>query len=434
MTHFADFPTATAASPTWAAFEAATTTCPAAQPDNNSAAVLRRPGVKTDWCAPASSHRRQRPTTLHGSGRTGAWPPRRCAETHRHCSNWRPGDPWAGPPARHRPAPMRVGTSWRRQLCRRLPDCVPPARRCWSTACAAPVGRVSMDMLAVDLTPVPPAALGSEVTLAGANPTAAAWPSTRWRRPPAPSAETDVRRGAAGAGQRGVIDEQAAHLHRHPRPRATASPRRRAHSTTPTMDGSVGRQPSSAADTASASTGGQHAGERNLARPLALGQRSTSGTRPSEPKAARSTATPTTPPGGPSSQANSPEPVQAHRTRALRTRPAWAPGPDRARTRLEASAHCRCRHRHRQQAETQPQRGPGLASAASTSGQKISATPLRPPRPGDEAPRDPGLPKEPGASQRVTEHHQRDSTATAGGCGARPHDAPVVHPGTARHR
>ena len=31
-----------------------------------------------------------------------------------------------------------------------------PARRCWSTACApAPSGRVSMDMLAVDLTPVP---------------------------------------------------------------------------------------------------------------------------------------------------------------------------------------------------------------------------------------------------------------------------------------
>jgi alanine racemase len=52
------------------------------------------------------------------------------------------------------------------------------------------VGRVSMDMLAVDLTHAArrPAS-GSEVTLWGEGPGGSAcWPSTRWRRPPAPSA------------------------------------------------------------------------------------------------------------------------------------------------------------------------------------------------------------------------------------------------------
>ena len=44
----------------------------------------------------------------------------------------------------------------------------PPARRCWWTACARRmVGRVSMDMITVDLTPLPQAGVGSEVTLWG---------------------------------------------------------------------------------------------------------------------------------------------------------------------------------------------------------------------------------------------------------------------------
>jgi alanine racemase len=50
------------------------------------------------------------------------------------------------------------------------------------------VGRVSMDMLAVDLTPVPGAA-GQRGHAVGPRPAGQrCWPSTTWRAPPAPSA------------------------------------------------------------------------------------------------------------------------------------------------------------------------------------------------------------------------------------------------------
>ena len=45
-----------------------------------------------------------------------------------------------------------------------------------------------MDMLAVDLTPVPAAGIGSEVTLWGRGPGGACWPIDESRMPPAPSA------------------------------------------------------------------------------------------------------------------------------------------------------------------------------------------------------------------------------------------------------
>jgi alanine racemase len=45
------------------------------------------------------------------------------------------------------------------------------------------VGRVSMDMVTVDLTPVPDAGIGSEVTLWGRRPGVPCCRSTRWRRP-----------------------------------------------------------------------------------------------------------------------------------------------------------------------------------------------------------------------------------------------------------
>ena len=48
------------------------------------------------------------------------------------------------------------------------------------------VGRVSMDMITVDLTPVPEAGFGAQVTMWGAPPMAPCWPSTRWRAPAAP--------------------------------------------------------------------------------------------------------------------------------------------------------------------------------------------------------------------------------------------------------
>jgi alanine racemase len=48
------------------------------------------------------------------------------------------------------------------------------------------VGRVSMDMLTVDLSPVPQAGMGSEVTLWGRRPAVPCCPLTRWRRLQAP--------------------------------------------------------------------------------------------------------------------------------------------------------------------------------------------------------------------------------------------------------
>ena len=49
------------------------------------------------------------------------------------------------------------------------------------------IGRVSMDMIAVDLSPLPQAGFGSEVTM-GRSATARCCPSTKWRPAPARSA------------------------------------------------------------------------------------------------------------------------------------------------------------------------------------------------------------------------------------------------------
>ena len=48
------------------------------------------------------------------------------------------------------------------------------------------VGRVSMDMVTVDLTPVPAAGVGSDVTLWGRGPGGSVLPIDEWRTPPAP--------------------------------------------------------------------------------------------------------------------------------------------------------------------------------------------------------------------------------------------------------
>jgi alanine racemase len=50
------------------------------------------------------------------------------------------------------------------------------------------VGRVSMDMLAVDLTPVPQAGRQRGHAVGPRPGRQPCWPSTRWRAPPAPSA------------------------------------------------------------------------------------------------------------------------------------------------------------------------------------------------------------------------------------------------------
>ena len=90
------------------------------------------------------------------------------------CRNWRPATPWATAPA-SRPT-RRCASAW-------SPAAMPtatrataaPARRCWSTACArGMVGRVSMDMITVDLTPVPEAGFGARGDAVG--------PRRQWRR------------------------------------------------------------------------------------------------------------------------------------------------------------------------------------------------------------------------------------------------------------
>ena len=117
------------------------------------------------------------------------------------CSSCSPATRWATAPA-SRPTRRCASASSPAAMPTATRATAAPARRCWWTACApASSGRVSMDMITVDLTPVPQAGFGSEVTLWGraGNGAVLAIDEVGARRRHA-GLRADVRAGAAGAG------------------------------------------------------------------------------------------------------------------------------------------------------------------------------------------------------------------------------------------
>ena len=212
------------------------TTCRANASLANSAAILRhapRPRVRADWVRAGHHELRQRarlPAPRHRALGPAADDDAALA-AHRDAAACRPATASATAAASRAEQPLRIGIvacGYADGYPRHAPA---PARRCWWTACArGTVGRVSMDMITVDLTPVPHAGIGSEVTLWGHGPAGSAAADRRGgacRRHD--RLRADVRAGAARAGARsrlsdgrddalaGRLDESEVELHRGPR-------------------------------------------------------------------------------------------------------------------------------------------------------------------------------------------------------------------------
>jgi len=180
MTHFSDADTAAGIAQPLADFEAATRDLPGERSLSNSAATLRHDGdarVAADWVRPGImlygsapdhpehdiAHWRLQPTMTLRSRLIGL-------------QALQPGDAVGYGSAFRADAPMRLGVvacgyadGYPRLCPSGTPVLVDGVR-------TRTVGRVSMDMITVDLEPVPAAGLGSEVTLWGEGPGGARLP------------------------------------------------------------------------------------------------------------------------------------------------------------------------------------------------------------------------------------------------------------------
>jgi alanine racemase len=188
MTHFADADGPRGVARQVAAFDAATQDLPGERSLANSAAILRH-GLKNDWVrAGILSYGSAPDFPAHDIRHWGLQPAMTLRSRLIAVQQLQPGDTVGYGSSFTASEPMRIGIvacgyadGYPRHCGTGTPVLVDGVR-------TGTVGRVSMDMLAVDLTPVPQAGVGSEVTLWGRGPRAACCPSTTWRTPPVPSA------------------------------------------------------------------------------------------------------------------------------------------------------------------------------------------------------------------------------------------------------
>ncbi|MDO9074948.1 MAG: alanine racemase [Rubrivivax sp.] len=170
MTHFSDADGERGVAHQVAAFDEATHDLPGERSLSNSAAVLRH-GLKNDWVrAGILSYGSAPDFPAHDIHHWGLQPAMTLKSRLIATQDLQPGDT-VGYGSRYvAQAPQRIGIvacgyadGYPRHAGTDTPVLVDGVR-------TGTVGRVSMDMLAVDLTPVPQAALGSEVTLWGRGP------------------------------------------------------------------------------------------------------------------------------------------------------------------------------------------------------------------------------------------------------------------------
>ena len=170
MTHFSDADGPRGIAHQVAAFDTATRDLPGERSLSNSAATLRH-GVKNDWVRAGIVCYGSAPDFPDHDIRHWGLQPAMTLRTQLIATQQlQPGDTVGYGSSFTATAPMRIGIAacgyadgYPRHAGTDTPVLVDGVR-------TGTVGRVSMDMLAVDLTPVPGAGLGSEVTLWGRGP------------------------------------------------------------------------------------------------------------------------------------------------------------------------------------------------------------------------------------------------------------------------
>ena len=170
VTHFSDADGARGIAHQVAAFEAATADLPGERSLANSAAILRH-GLKTDWVrAGIMSYGSAPDFPEHDIAHWGLRPTMTLRSKLIGVQQLQPGDTVGYGSAYTASTAQRIGVvacgyadGYPRHAATGTPVLVDGVR-------TTTVGRVSMDMLAVDLTPVPGAGIGSEVTLWGQGP------------------------------------------------------------------------------------------------------------------------------------------------------------------------------------------------------------------------------------------------------------------------
>jgi alanine racemase len=172
MTHFSDADGARGVAHQVATFEATTHDLPGERSLSNSAAILRH-NLKSDWVRSGIMSYGSAPDfPQHDSHHWGLQPTMTLRSRLIATQHLAAGDTVGYGSSFTATAPMRVGVvacgyadGYPRHCASGTPVLVNGVR-------TATVGRVSMDMLVVDLTPVPGAGIGSEVTLWGRGPSA----------------------------------------------------------------------------------------------------------------------------------------------------------------------------------------------------------------------------------------------------------------------
>ena len=168
MTHFSDADGVPGVQKQMAVFDAATRDLPGERSVSNSAAVLRHDGLASDWVRPGIAVYGSAPDyPEHTAAHWGLQPTMTLEAKIIAVQNLLPGDTVGYGSSFVADAPMRVGTvacgyadGYPRTCPTGTPVLVDGLR-------SRTLGRVSMDMLSVDLTPVPQAGQGSSVTLWG---------------------------------------------------------------------------------------------------------------------------------------------------------------------------------------------------------------------------------------------------------------------------
>jgi len=177
VTHFSDADGARGIAHQVAAFDAATQDLPGERSLANSAAILRHPGLKADWVRAGILTYGSAPDfPEHDLAHWDLQPAMTLRARLIATQQLQPGDTVGYASRFTAERAMRVGVvacgyaDGYPRLCDTGTPVLVDGVRCGT------VGRVSMDMLAVDLSPVPQARLGSEVTLWGRGPNGAVLP------------------------------------------------------------------------------------------------------------------------------------------------------------------------------------------------------------------------------------------------------------------
>jgi alanine racemase len=168
MTHFSDADGHRGIAHQVRAFEEVTRDLPGERSLSNSAAALRHAGVRSDWIRPGIAVYGSAPDfPEHDIAHWQLQPTMTLASRLLGVQQLRPGDTVGYGSSFTADAPLRIGVvacgyadGYPRHCSTGTPVLVDGVH-------TRLVGRVSMDMLAVDLTPVPNAGFGSEVTLWG---------------------------------------------------------------------------------------------------------------------------------------------------------------------------------------------------------------------------------------------------------------------------